>query len=275
MLPDFSNLGSCTSGFPPHKREFNWGEGMLPDPLQPAHDLFNALLDTVLDSNDCDEIDNICKTMRQINVEHSKNSPCDNWEWWQAACVRRNFKFDYNALVAVSKLELWKKTYKIFCSLNDEKRDLLRTLNKTVERTNTIPDNAFDGCSKFNVSRLPQSTLKIGKFAFRGCTGLTMTKLPPLLKFIGSRAFFQCTNMDLVAIPEELVAIDIRAFEQASQATQARWEKYSENYTYEYSNFLVVHNQVDDMSESEFEEEIDWAQQPTNQATEYPKHSGF
>ena len=180
----------------------------------------------------------------QSGLSHSKNSPCDNWEWWQAACVRRNFKFDYNALVAVSKLELWKKTYKIFCSPNDEKRDLLRTLNKTVERTNTILDNAFDGCNKFNISRLPQSTLKIGKFAFRGCTGLTMTKLPPFLKFIGSRAFFQCTNMDLVAIPEELVAIDISAFEQASQATQARWEKYSENYTYEYGNFLVVSSQA-------------------------------
>lgn len=62
------------------------------------------------------------------------------------------------------------------------------------ERTETIGDYAFGGCTKLVLS-VPSKVKSIGIGSFKGCTSLTEVTIPESVKTIGANAFTGCTKM--------------------------------------------------------------------------------
>jgi hypothetical protein len=66
---------------------------------------------------------------------------------------------------------------------------------------NTIPNNAFSGCSNITSITIPDSVTSIGNSAFSGCTGLISVTIPDSVTSIGSSAFSGCTGLTSITIP--------------------------------------------------------------------------
>ena len=75
-----------------------------------------------------------------------------------------------------------------------------------------IPSGRFEGCSKLNSIKLPESLTSIGLSAFSGCSSLTSIDLPDGLTSIGTSAFSGCSNLISIELNESLTNIGNYAF---------------------------------------------------------------
>jgi len=70
--------------------------------------------------------------------------------------------------------------------------------------TDTIPRNAFSGCSGLTGIVLPDTIRKIGSEAFKGCSAIREIKLPDSLVSIGYGAFSGCSALEELTLPASL-----------------------------------------------------------------------
>lgn len=75
-----------------------------------------------------------------------------------------------------------------------------------------IEDYAFQNCTKMTNITLPNSITEIGNSAFYGCTGLTELEMPNSLVEIGNHAFRNCTGLINITIPDHVTNIGQYAF---------------------------------------------------------------
>lgn len=190
--------------------------------------------------DDGTEVGPICEIMRQMSRALGVESECDQPAFWQAACAKRSFSFDYPGAIIKMPLMRWKQTYETFCSLSALQRAALSNLNATVVQTGGIPPRAFDGCKYLNLSRLPASTRHIGAAAFRGCVCLELVELPSGLRSIDSFAFGGCANLNICALPERLTAIHTNAFALASSETQRCVDAWAGECAMEEGDWLLT-----------------------------------
>ena len=70
------------------------------------------------------------------------------------------------------------------------------------EGPRTIGTNAWKGCRRLRVVRLPTSVARIEEFAFRGCHALNSVEAPGCVIF-GARAFADCCSLQYVVTAQE------------------------------------------------------------------------
>ena len=80
------------------------------------------------------------------------------------------------------------------------------------DRTLSISNRAFSGCTGLASVTIPDSVTNIGVYAFRGCTGLTSVTIPDSVTSIGNSAFHACTGLKSVTIPNSVTSIGNSAF---------------------------------------------------------------
>ena len=71
----------------------------------------------------------------------------------------------------------------------------------------SIPDNAFNGCTRLNNFEMPSTIKSIGAKAFYGCTNLTEITIPSSVETIGAGAFAMCTGLTTLTIPNSVTEI--------------------------------------------------------------------
>lgn len=76
----------------------------------------------------------------------------------------------------------------------------------------SLPDQAFEGCTGIRTLELNKVGIVIGNNVFNGCTGLESLTLPSMVS-IGIRAFIGCTALKELHIPPDFVHIEASAFD--------------------------------------------------------------
>lgn len=78
-----------------------------------------------------------------------------------------------------------------------------------LDTVQTIPEEAFDGCTNLKTAEIANSVTTIDSHAFSGCTSLTAINLPVNLETIGWGAFSDCNNSALseIIIPANVKTI--------------------------------------------------------------------
>ena len=85
-----------------------------------------------------------------------------------------------------------------------------------------IPSGRFEGCSKLNSIKLPESLTGIGESAFSGCSSLSSIDLPDGLTRIGNNAFNECSSLASIDLPESLTSIGSYVFSECSSLTSIK-----------------------------------------------------
>ncbi len=73
--------------------------------------------------------------------------------------------------------------------------------------TESIPSNAFRGCSSLTSISIPEGITRIGDNAFTGCYSLTSVSIPDGVTSIGERAFSECSRLKSVVFPNNGILI--------------------------------------------------------------------
>jgi hypothetical protein len=81
---------------------------------------------------------------------------------------------------------------------------------------NSVPANAFSGCTNLTSIAIPNSVLSLGNGAFSGCTGLPSVTIPDSVTSIGNSAFSDCTGLPSITIPSRVTSIGSSAFSGCS-----------------------------------------------------------
>jgi hypothetical protein len=81
---------------------------------------------------------------------------------------------------------------------------------------NSIPNNAFSGCSKLTTVALPDSCYNAyGFYAFKDCVNLK-TVIPPKPyienRIVDNGCFRGCINLETIILPKEVIAVDSQCF---------------------------------------------------------------
>lgn len=85
----------------------------------------------------------------------------------------------------------------------------------------TLPDNAFQGCSKLKSITLPSSMKTIGAAAFLNCTSMKQLVLDETsIQTISSNAFFGCTNLKEITLPASISSLGDNAFGSCNSIVQ-------------------------------------------------------
>lgn len=80
----------------------------------------------------------------------------------------------------------------------------------------SIPTNAFYGCSSLTTVTLSNNLNTINSQAFQNCTSLVNVELPSSLETIGQMVFKGCSSLTYVSIPGSVDTIDQQAFMNCS-----------------------------------------------------------
>ena len=78
----------------------------------------------------------------------------------------------------------------------------------------SIPSEAFSGCTNLTGIKIPASVTSICDSAFEGVTSLTNIELPPSVTDIGYHAFGYCTSLTNIKLPSSVTSIGYYAFAQ-------------------------------------------------------------
>ena len=84
---------------------------------------------------------------------------------------------------------------------------------------NSVPDNAFYGCTNLTNINIPNSVLSIGQSAFYGCSGLTSVTIGNNVTNIGQSAFYNCSSLPNIIITNKVTNIGQSAFYGCSGLT--------------------------------------------------------
>ncbi|MBQ7472057.1 MAG: leucine-rich repeat protein [Prevotella sp.] len=84
----------------------------------------------------------------------------------------------------------------------------------------TIPDDAFNGCSKLVTIQLPNSITSVGARAFMGCNALKDFRFPENAITIGESAFQGCSLMSSIALNKALTQIEAHTFDGCAALTK-------------------------------------------------------
>ena len=110
----------------------------------------------------------------------------------------------------------------------------------------SIPNNAFYGCSGVTSITIPDSVTSIGDSAFYGCSGLTSVAIPNSVTCIDYSAFFGCSGLTSITIPNSVTSIGDRAFQDCSGLTNVTIGNGVTSIGYEaFSNTAWYNNQPD------------------------------
>ena len=90
---------------------------------------------------------------------------------------------------------------------------------KIPEGTVTLPDMAFENCSKLTEVIIPESVTNLGSNAFYGCTGLTGITIPESVTDFGNGTFYGCTGLTGITIPEGVTSIGVCTFSHCTGLT--------------------------------------------------------
>lgn len=83
----------------------------------------------------------------------------------------------------------------------------------------SIPDDAFSGCSQLLSVRLPKGVKHIGDRAFKGCAKMQKMIFPDNLTTIGAEAFSGCSQLSNFILPDGIQAIAAQTFKDCAAVT--------------------------------------------------------
>ncbi len=84
----------------------------------------------------------------------------------------------------------------------------------------SIPDNAFSGCSSIRSVVIPEGIRRIGNRAFYWCQDLSDVYLPNTILSIGEYAFYRCESITEIELPNSIDSIEQYAFNGCSELKQ-------------------------------------------------------
>lgn len=87
----------------------------------------------------------------------------------------------------------------------------------------TIPEDAFNGCSKLVTIQLPNSITSVGARAFMGCNALKDFRFPENAITIGESAFQGCSLMSSIALNKALTQIEAHTFDGCAALTKVEF----------------------------------------------------
>ena len=91
---------------------------------------------------------------------------------------------------------------------------------QNVDKITEIRDNAFEGCKKLKITKLPTNLVTIGDSAFKGCENIKISEIPKSVTSIGVSAFENCTGITSITIDTtNTVALSYRSFQNCSSLT--------------------------------------------------------
>ena len=85
--------------------------------------------------------------------------------------------------------------------------------------TDSIPSEAFRGCSGLTSITIPESVTSIGNVAFYGCSSLTGITIPESVTSIGNSAFYGCSSLKNINIPSDVTSIEMSTFRGCESLT--------------------------------------------------------
>lgn len=88
----------------------------------------------------------------------------------------------------------------------------------TITSGDSIPNNAFSGCSKLTQINMPNTIISIGQAAFSGCVNLSEIVLPSSIKSIGDYAF-KNSALTQIEIPNGVIDVGGYLFQQCTALT--------------------------------------------------------
>jgi len=80
------------------------------------------------------------------------------------------------------------------------------------DASQSIPANAFNGCSLLTTVNMPDDVLMIGENAFRGCKNLMSIDIPDGVVTVDASAFEDCSSLYSLHLPESIITIGEYAF---------------------------------------------------------------
>ena len=87
----------------------------------------------------------------------------------------------------------------------------------------TIPEDAFNGCSKLVTIQLSNSITSVGARAFMGCNALKDFRFPENAITIGESAFQGCSLMSSIALNKALTQIEAHTFDGCAALTKVEF----------------------------------------------------
>ena len=111
-------------------------------------------------------------------------------------------------------------TYRVYCIDTNAFEGYSKIESVRIpESVSYIYEKAFYNCSSLKSINIPQSVSTISNSAFSGCASLTSITLPESLTSISNSTFSGCASLTSINIPENVTSIGSSAFEDCSSLT--------------------------------------------------------